>query len=334
MKTNKLIQRMILSFVVMIFFASKFLMAQVELSGFFDLQYQYKLNQSDKSGLNFGQFLIGLEKSLHDHLSIEAGIAFNNESQQFEIDEGFVDFRLLGDEESHETKSSILNESGIIIGQFDIPFGIDYKCIPSPDRKLVTGPLANEKTINCWNNYGINIYGSMDFVNFAFFGVNGFSDGISLGGRIGLLPFEKAEFGISYMNDFKRFDNSLSNAVGGDFKVQLDGMEIKGEYVKANRLFEGEYDISGGINSGYYFQVNKQLNDLFNIPMFVIIRYGEWNSKMDLNENNGDDFVNRLTFGLGYEVYDNTEIRMEYLTDQFEQESKGNLLTAQLVISF
>ena len=125
--------------------------AQVDISGFFDLQYQFHKNQHSEKGMRFGQFEIDLSKSLNNYFVIESAVAFNNESQKFELGAGFIEYRLWGNEEDHAVNNDLFDKSGVMVGLFDVPFGIDYKCIPSPDRKLVTAPLANEKTISCWN---------------------------------------------------------------------------------------------------------------------------------------------------------------------------------------
>lgn len=112
------------------------LLSQVDLSGFFDVEYKQSLNQETINNFEFGQFEIGLERSVSPKLNFEGAIAFNSETENFELGCAFVEYEITSSE-TQNFLSNMFENFSVMAGQFDVPFGIDYKCIASPDRKMV-----------------------------------------------------------------------------------------------------------------------------------------------------------------------------------------------------
>lgn len=311
--------------------------AQIEFSGFFDINYQCDISSKENLGFNYGQFELDISSVLSDYVQIEGAIAYNPDEEKMELGAGFVDFHLFGDDEEHPARGGFLNHSGLMIGQFDVPFGLDYLSIPSPDRKIVNTPLLNEMTINCWNDFGLSVYGANDVFNFVLYSVNGFNGGVALGGRTGYLGLPWTEVGFSIMADVENMNSVYNNVMGFDLLSQLGNHnELKFEYQISEGVYLGEQDdnTSSNKHEGFYVQYFTDFVKWIKLPVFAVFRYGAWNAEFDKDENGNDDYQNRYTFGIGYRVAENAEFRLEYLSNQIEDENRTDLLTIQTVVSF
>ncbi|NQU06180.1 MAG: hypothetical protein HQ568_08820, partial [Calditrichaeota bacterium] len=109
----------------------------VDISGFCNLLYD-----DDTNGTGFGQLEIDLEAEVAENIVIASAICYDAESEAFGSGALVIDFHLFGSEGSHFRPAQNVDHSGIIVGQFDVPFGIDLNYYPSIDRKLVSGPLV------------------------------------------------------------------------------------------------------------------------------------------------------------------------------------------------
>lgn len=303
----------------------------LEFYGFFDLQYRHKRAEDLPRGMDYGQFEVDISMPLHDRITGEGAIAYGD--GVFELGAGFLDFLLLEREEESKFVSSL----GLMVGQFDVPFGIDYLSIPSPDRLLVCPPLINDKTIASWNDFGFNLYGEGLYWNFLVYGVNGFSENQAYGGRIGLKPVSGIEIGSSYSRDFNQDYNPQSRLFGVDLQVKKGPFNVKGEGFFARGLLDGENtETISEKHSGYYVQTAVELMDWLRIPAFVVGRYGWWKPDFEVDSDDiGNLEQNRITVGLGYRLVDNVEIRSQYMFQKAQKtEYKNECITTQFVISF
>jgi hypothetical protein len=304
------------------------------LSGFFDLQCSGKdISNNMQRGMDYGQFEVVLSMLFHDYVKAEGAIAFRNGF--FELGSGFVNFMLV----NNLNKKNFLSVSnlGMMIGQFDIPFGIDYKCTPSPDRYLVTPPLVYNKNITFWNDLGINLYGSGNFWNFNVFTINGINSGYTAGGRIGIKFFNNLEIGGSYTRDFNEKDKLESRLSGFDLQIESGALKIKGEYISTKGLLDGKITETGTEkHAGYYIQTMIDIQHLLDIPAFAVFRYGRWKPLSDFGGKEIDNNTqNRFTLGLGYKIVNNVEIRSQYLLQKKgEHKVVMDGIVIQFVISF
>ncbi len=313
------------------------LLNNFEIAGFFDLRHVRNLNDNTNGGLNFGQFEIGISKSVSKLISLESAIAYNSEEGKFELGAGFIDFSIYNSGAEAKIQSGFWKNAGFMIGQFDMPFGIDYKCIAAPDRKLVTPPLANEKTINCMNNFGAAIYGETEFFDFTFWGSNGLlNNGFALGGRFGFKPLTTLELGTSYLTDLVSLNFAATKTFGADFRYEFNSLEFKCEYIAAHGIFEGEISSNGlgEKHNGYYLQITNELESLLNLPFYICLRYGSWNAGFVDDEAEFKNKINRITSGIGYRIIDGLEIRSELHSEKELNAKRTNALSLQIVASF
>ncbi len=304
------------------------LTAQIEYSGFADILYNHDLSDDGVSGFSYGQFEVDLSAAVMEGVTFEGALAYNADDGVFEAGAGFFDIQLLGSD-SDVDHDGLIKQSGLMIGQFDVPFGIDYLQIPSPDRLLVSGPLLNQKTIDGWNDVGLNLYGELSFLNFNLFAVNGWQNGFALGGRLGLPVGDLLELGASFSTQTTENDTGATpNILGLDLQAKLGSITTRLEYQQANAIEEGNVDALTNTHEhkGYYLEVDLDLEPALNLPLFAVGRYGGW--KMD------EDDMERITAGLGYRVVEVFQLRVEYLSDSDTEGEKQNIITVQTVISF
>ncbi len=314
-------------------FETDIIFENLEVYGFVDWQQLF----SNESGTYYGQFELDVAKRILKNVSIEAAIAFNSEEQKFELGAGYVDVGVIGDGMDAPVRGAFLKCTGIIVGQFDVPFGIDYEYIPSPDRKFVTPPLSNQMTIDGLNDLGAIFYLQTPLFTTNIFTINGLTEGgFSVGGRFGLTPFEEIDLGMSFLTDGNNFADVSAQVYGLDLRIFLNSLELRSEYTLSNGIINGEIDELGigSQNDGYYFQATYDFQEFLCCPFFIALRYGEWNNYLRDRNDNTLQTIKRITAGLGYSFSEVLGLRAEYLNEIYSDDWSGDRFTVQLVVTF
>ena len=304
-------------------------LAQIEYAGFADILYTSELGDDGSAGFSYGQFELDLSGTVTSNVTFEGAIAYNAEDGVFEAGAGFLDIHIKDSDEDHPARGGFIKHTGLMIGQFDVPFGIDYLNIPSPDRLLVNGTLMNQKTIDGWNDVGLNLYGELSVVNFNLFAVNGASDGIAAGGRLGFPVGGLMELGASYtMQTAENETGAVPNIFGLDFQSAFGPVNARVEYQMAKAVEDGDFDTltEDDEHSGYYAQFDLDLDEMTGMPLFLVGRYGGWEK--------ADDASSRITAGVGYKFSDGFQCRAEFLSNTINDDDPENQLTIQTVVSF
>lgn len=285
----------------------------VEIAGFADVLY---VGGEDRFDL--GQVEIDLVTPIAGEVDLEIAIALDEGT--FTTGAVTADFHLWGREGSHFRQSQGIDHTGLIVGQFDVPFGIDWNVYPSIDRKLVSGPLVIENTHDGWNDVGLQGYLQAGRLNGAVYAVNGFGYeevemNLSLGGRIGFGLLEQLEIGGSYaafLNGDYELDMGL---IGADVQFSQGRLALKGEFVAHSLGLAGDGDST---NAGFYAQ---SLYDLDRY--FLVARYGSF--APDEGEN-----MSRVSLGAGWIIRDGCQMRFEQQINSEED----NLSLVQMVVAF
>ncbi len=323
-------------FVVILFAQNDFVIAQPELTGFFDVINTQNFTENKYSQFQINQFELDISYAHQSRFSLGTAIAYNSETQNMELAMAYAHYNFINEEGIHPRREETTNHAGIIVGKFDMHFGLDYLSFASPDRPIVSQPLVYEKTIGGWSDTGVDFHMLHNNFSFHVWVVNGFYKGISLGGnlRYSFLPF--LSVGVSQSTDFVKIDETKSSLTGIDILIETDIVEIKSEYLWVKGVYAGEQDTLGTeeIHGGFYVQVLTQLNELISLPMFFTLRYGQWNSKEDRDFNGIIDSENRFTVGLGYQFHENVSARLELLTNKIENQEPYRKGTLQLVVAF
>ncbi|MFC1614719.1 hypothetical protein ACFL5K_05425, partial [Gemmatimonadota bacterium] len=279
-------------------------LSPIEITGFGDFSYAARQEAEEGDNLALGQAEIDLETIYDDKIVMTAAIAYDPGAETFGLGQFTVDFQLFGSEGDHFQSVKGIDHAGFIVGQFDVPFGLDYQVYPSIDRKMVTGPLAVANTHDFWNDYGFQAYAENRWFNAVAYGTNGFGYdevemNISTGGRLGIKPHELVEIGTSYAG-FYNGDRQLDMAlVGFDLQFNYQSFSFKGEYI------EHKMSIAGGepvTNTGFYGQ---GLYDFGRV--FLFGRYGTFSPWEAEAEDN-----TRISGGGGFVVMEGVEFRLEH----------------------
>jgi hypothetical protein len=295
---------------------------------------------------------IDLEAPLQPGISFEAAIAFDPENQTFGVGAFLIDFDLFESEGTHVGADEGIDHTGIVAGQFDVPFGIDWHVYPSIDRMLVSPPLVVESTHGLWNDFGIQAYTERQRFNVVGYVLNGFGysaaygpqggflgyNGLgydpadstiteieagvhfAVGGRLGIRVIENLELGTSWAGFFNKDHKNAMNLLGFDAQTQLGDLDIKGEYI-----LHTISPPSGAerLNSGYYVQGLYHLSTLF----YGFARYGEFEP-----DNDSAEVVNRISAGGGFMYSENIVFRLEHQVNGSDGDSDVTYL--QVAIGF
>ncbi len=292
----------------------------LEFSGFADFLLTQPLNDDSTTEVEYGQFEVDLSAMISSRVTFEGAIALNPETGGFEVGAGFLDIRL-GENENF----------GLALGQFDVPFGLDWQHIASPDRRLVTAPLMNEKSINGWNDMGVNLTGDLWGVQANGFLANGADAGFALGGRLALSPLDALEIGSSYFTHATENESgSRPTVFGVDIQTITGPLSTRSEFQSSMDLVDGDFEAITGIpdHQGFYTQADLDLVDMLNRPLVFIARYGSWSAE------NSNSRTNRYTLGFTYTLTESFELRAQYLNEVTDGESENSNLTVQTVVSF
>jgi hypothetical protein len=281
----------------------------VEISGFGDLVASYHGGGVGGS-FRVGQAEIDLTVDLGRRVGAEMAIAY--EGEIFSLGAFVVGVTLY---ERTDGKPGILGleVASVSGGQFDVPFGIDWKVYPSFDRRLISVPLVVEQTHGGWNDYGFTGRLNARWGNVALFAVSDLefagtvaggeeiaSDAdYALGGRVGLRPLGSVELGGSYAlseGNPGAFDQEL---VGADFQLDAAPFAFKGEYISHTITpFGGPHFRT----HGFYFQAIYSTRGYF-----LVARH----DALGATAMQGSS-PRRTSAGGGWIITENCELRIEY----------------------
>jgi len=311
----------------------------LEINGFADF---YHLFENNHNSSDFGQIELDFEKGLQKGVSISAAIYFNHEDCWFESGAFEIDFCIIGEEGGSFYQKDGIGAVGIVAGQFDVPFGIDYLVYPSINRLMVTGPMVASELHDSWNDYGLKAYIETEFLKGVFFTTNseGFSyedtilittagDTISysmqsqrsIGGRIGIIPDEMIEVGGSFACFFSVANEVAMTMFGADLQLSYKDLRLKGEYISKESGVDT--DVFSLTQDGYYVQ---GLYDFGKV--FAFGRYGLYSG----GEENTDD-LKRISLGGGWKIIDGCQARIEYQT-WLDNDNASDALYLQTVVGF
>ncbi|MFC1552776.1 hypothetical protein ACFL6P_09475 [Candidatus Latescibacterota bacterium] len=278
------------------------------LSGFGDFFYNVGQDKNSNTQINIGQVELDLETALNDKIDFVGALVFDPDNEVFGLGDLFVDFHLFGSEGDHYMAASGIENGGIVVGQFDIPFGIDLNVYPSIDRKIVSGPLAVEHTHDFWGDFGVKGYVENQKYNVQVFATNGFGyDEVEMrmaaGGHFALTAFPGFEFGTSYAGFLNENNTSDMTLRGFDFQGEYEAVSVKAEYIEHSMGLVGDKVT----NTGYYVQ------GMYDFGKFYLVeRYGTFTPQDGIE-------LNRISSGVGYVVREGLELRVEYQMNNEEK---------------
>ncbi len=312
-------------------------LAQTEITGFFDIIHTYQIKQRQTDGFQINQFEIDISKAYKGNLSFGAAIAYNNMCGNVELSMVYLHYNLLSKGVKHPRRSEEEEHAGIVIGKFDVPIGLDYLSYASPDRPVVSQPLIIEQTIAGWNDVGINLHLNKKYYRINFSTVNGFNKGLNFVGDLVFKITPDIRMGLFHTSDFNNKIQRQSWISGSYLFAEWKMWELKSEFIWANGIYGGEQDTvnSNHNHDGFYVQLVTDFSKInMPVPIFFTIRYSLWqdenkNSPVPIPEN-----IDRTVLGIGYYINDHCSIRLEYFSENPKGVKRFDRLTAQLVVGF
>ena len=294
----------------------------LEITGFGDFSFASR-GAGNEDNFSIGQAEIDFETAYREKVVVAAAVTNDQSAGTFGLGQLTLDFHLFGDKSDHFRKACVIDYSGIMIGQFDVPFGIDWQVYPSIDRKLVSGPLVVAGTHDFWNDYGVQLYAGNKWFNAVVFGLNGFGYdevemNVSAGGRLGIKPHRMLELGTSYAGFFDVEDRLDMELRGFDIQFKYRSFSLKGEYI-VHRVGLAENG-STFSSSGFYGQ---GLYDFGRV--FLCCRYD-----MISPSSIGEEDLTRISAGGGVVLLEGVECRLE---QQFNSAGRDQTYL-QTVIAF
>lgn len=278
----------------------------LELSGFADVIYSSSGEEGTDEHFMLGQVELDLAYLLSEQIRADVAIAHHEGS--FGIGAMTIGF-------------SPIEGIEICVGQFDVPFGIDYNFFPSPDRKLISAPLATEATHQLWNDIGLQLSIISSHFDLTLFAVNGLSDTEVTavpGGRLSYSFGNLLEVGGSVALGFTDDSEVEAGLYGVDFQFTCESLYLKGEYIEHTWEMTTEEQST----AGFYLQATVDVD-----PFFFCARYGG----LDSDEPELDE-LDQVILGAGYRVIEQVELRGECQLYTSGQEDDRLLL--QTVASF
>jgi hypothetical protein len=307
---------------------------RLDISGFFDVLGSYQESAYDNTELGLGQVEIDLAAQVSPAVTLGISPIYNNEDADLEVGAAEVDILLASG------RTGFITSVNLAAGMFDVPFGIDYHCYCSIDRKLVTTPRAVLRTHGCWSDFGARLDLESTWGNLTAYAVNGFASSAdvldvdvtlqtgeetyesvdtspanALGTRLGITPVSGLEIGGSLAIGLNESDRSEMILTGADLQYTWAGLELTGEYIfhSLNRSIDRQN------NQGYYIQ------GLYTVGRaFLVGRYDTFKSYHEAWD--GD-----LSAGCGYEIAEGVEFRAESV---FCEDSDANQSYLQLAVAF
>ena len=287
------------------------LLGRLQIGGFADI-YNERSAQSRLAGqYGVGQVEVGLSADLSSRVGIEAAVARDGRKPTLAV--LVADFRLV---DSGDVQSALGVESlNVLVGRFDVPFGIDWHVYPSIDRLLVSGPLVVDGTHGGWNDLGVQAYaeaGRFDLVGYAVRGADIDAAEWAAGTRVGVRSGDAA-LGLSLAGLHDGSGLLNRHLLGADIQRSFNSLSAKAEYVRRWPAARGQ----DGVQHGAYAQGTWE-----NQRYFAVVRLGA------LETAAGDE--QRLSVGGGWRMRENCQLRMEFQANSAARE----VLFTQLVVGF
>ena len=295
----------------------------IEVSGFIDYNFYHEQNKSE---LKYGQFEVDFETELADKLTFEGALVLDED--RFVPGSGYLDYHFSGNEEGHSARGGFFSNTGMHLGQFDVPFGKYFEQLPSPGRTVSTMPVVVEKTINGMNMLGYNAYASHGDNTFNVFVTNGLSGGVLIGGHAGTYISEQLGIGLSYLENIKR-NNLNSRLYSANIAIEYKSYSLNGEFIYSDGIYEGAEDMPVSKHFGFYADNTFQLESISNLPLALTLRVGYWQ-----DDSTNDDYISHGNVSLNYSISERLATKIEYHLNRFSTGNDTHTSIIQIVLSF
>lgn len=328
--------------------------SNIHVSGHFDVRAVGNNAALDNKDFQIGQLALDLTSDLSDRVMAAMEIAYGFD-EQVDIAQAYADWNVYRWNGQPRDNPLGTVSAGFRVGQFDVPFGLDWRSYRSLDRPLVSIPTVIANTHRGWNDLGVEMHGELTWANWSMFAVNGFGTSSTLrlpdrplpvsltagadeatsddvvpteayGARFGLVMNEHIEFGTSFAAGYTDDNDQDERLFGVDFTGQTDNFELKAEFINHQR---NRTDAKESV-FGYYLQGRYNFGERW----FAVVRQDAFNADGTVVYPQNVAMTNTLlctSAGCGYRVGPYAQFRVEY---QLAEGSNNDTVFLQTAVGF
>lgn len=276
------------------------------IAAFADLIFPAAASDESGTGFRVNQAEIDLTGQIAPDLNAAMALAYDPAAETFALAVLTVQLPLVATDRF---------SAQALVGQFDVPFGIDYQVYASVDRRLVNGPMILDCTHEGWNDLGVNLNLALGATGLDLFLINGDRCGRGVvnptkevdrsaikrgsGGRLHRTVSAGLELGISGAMFHDQEDAIPMTLLGADFQAAWGNFSFKGEVVSHNVDRGTPAELT---NHGYYLQGIHQWE-----KWYAVARFEQWQPELDVLAS-----PQRLCLGAGLVVRPGLEVRLEH----------------------
>ncbi len=306
----------------------------LEITGFMDVLFSADNPAPGTRNFRLGQAELDIAACLADHTCTCVALAYDPEAGTFGLGCATIEFLLAGNGSDCRHHYEKWERSGVLVGQFDVPFGIDWLAYPSVDRRTITAPDAIAAMHDSWNDIGAMAFIEARRYTVRAWVVNGSDTEVAngdepllvendgaIGARASVMPAEGLELGASIAAYNTCDDAQATSLLGADAQFARGPWSLKGEYVAR--------DVEPGdgrtlTDAGWYGQATRAFDG-----WWLFGRY----DRLDLETEAAPD-PEYLGLGLGLNVSAPAELRFEYRAWMGDDGAGDDTWLAQLVTGF
>jgi hypothetical protein len=307
-----------------------------EITGFMDLQFTTDEVTPGERNFRLGQAELDFSACLSGNSCACVAVAYDPVTRTFGLGAATVEFLLAGRGSDCRHHYEKWQRSGFVVGQFDIPFGIDWLVYPSVDRRTITAPDAIAATHGGWNEVGVGGFIEADHYTVRAWLANGldcehtYGDGAetttvalatdtAVGARLSVLPAPGLECGVSAATFSTVADDQAMTMVGVDVQAARGPWAVKGEFISHRLDFGAPGDFT---NRGWYAQGTRDFPGWYLFSRYDNLDAGQ-SDLLALESVSG---------GLGLTLAAQAELRLEYRAAL--NDLQPDLWLAQMVAGF
>jgi len=278
---------------------------EVSVSGFMDVVFTSHTPDEELPLLAINQAELTVGAIVAPRIAISITPAWDGEAMSLAT--AYVQLDKHSTDEQYFSRH--LSGMGLLVGRFDVPFGLDWLSYPSIDRPLITPPEAVLGTHGAWNADGVAVLGRRGMINGILHATGGFdfegetADGTqeqwlarhAEGGRLGLTPLTGFSLGMSGAIITAAHERDMY-LVGLDAMVRTGRLDMRGEIIR----HRAEADGLAITDEGWYLQAKWDLG-----PAYAIAR---WDVLLD----DGEEDSRHLSMGVGVPLNPWVTLRSEY----------------------
>jgi len=315
--------------------------AGIGISGFFDVVTAFNQPSHEISRFSLNQAELDLTKEVSPTINALLAVCYCSASSTFGVGVATIDIQPFNFSEKSWGVLGKVEAVGLIAGQFDVPFGIDWQQYGSISRKLTTMPSICSETHAGWNDIGLQAYFNTERLNLTAFAVNGFESSFEVtdsglaieldvnlgdeinttpsnafGARLGIKPIPQAEIGISFAEGLNKSDKVEMYLWGVDSRLTVGNLIAQAEYITHSK----NRSISTEKTNGYYIQSEYMFGWLGLTGRFDRIQPmpdGPWSEY--------------ISVGNILQIYQAAQIRFEY---RLNEGAERDIFYGQLAVSF